>query len=307
MPVVHDADSVGEVRRVFRRNGFYVDVGDAVAEVQVRRHLLTIGSHNDGIVIDVHVRQGDKISAGSPICTITGVGAYDGIFNQGIFANAVFIAYRRADAAGYTGRIYDSMVYHLGRWHVFRDIGSLRPGHDFVRQVQRALAFTRVMIVVVGKGWLDARGKAGNRRLDDPFDLHRLEIGTALERRIPVVPVLVDGADMPPAGELPDELRPFAFRQAIRISDDHWDEDVDHLTGEVGELLEESRRTYVPGVKSGDQIYHREFGAGKVVGIEALDEDALALVVQFGMGVRTLRGSDAAQVRWTKIPRLEAP
>ena len=86
------------------------------------------------------------------------------------------------------------------------------------------------MLVVVGRHWLDARDAAGARRLDDPGDFVRLEIELALAARAAVVPVLVEGATMPSAGDLPPSLAAFSRCQAVELSDIRWRQDVDRLT-----------------------------------------------------------------------------
>jgi hypothetical protein len=73
-----------------------------------------------------------------------------------------------------------------------------------------------VLLAVIGPRWLAAEGDAG-RRLDDPQDWVRLEIEAAIERRVRVIPVLVDGATMPPARDLPPSLQPLARRHAITL------------------------------------------------------------------------------------------
>ena len=56
-----------------------------------------------------------------------------------------------------------------------------------------------VLLAVIGKGWLDLRDPDGGRRLDDPKDFVRIEIASALRLGERVIPVLVNGADMPTA------------------------------------------------------------------------------------------------------------
>ncbi len=75
------------------------------------------------------------------------------------------------------------------------------------------------MLAIVGPPWLDARDAEGRRRLDDRADFVRLEIELALAARLPVVPVLVEGATMPAALDLPPALAEFSRSQAVELSD----------------------------------------------------------------------------------------
>jgi hypothetical protein len=134
----------------------------------------------------------------------------------------IFISYRRQDAAGYAGRLYDRLAAHFGADRVFMDVEGIEPGLDFVDAIGRAVASCEVLIVIIGPGWL-ATDSAGKRRLDDPKDFVRIETRAALARHIRVVPVLVDKAVMPLAEELPADLAPLVRRQAVELSHKYWD------------------------------------------------------------------------------------
>lgn len=93
------------------------------------------------------------------------------------------------------------------------------------------------MLVVIGKGWVDARDAAGRRRLDDPGDFVRLEVESALRRDIRVVPVLVDGASLPEAEELPETMRGLVRRQACPLSHARFGGESDGLIGEISRTV----------------------------------------------------------------------
>ena len=79
-----------------------------------------------------------------------------------------------------------------------------------------------MVLVVIGPNWLNAKDESGGRRLDNPDDFVAIEIAAALARGIRVIPVLVDGARMPKAGELPDLLKPLVRRQAAEVRHAHF-------------------------------------------------------------------------------------
>lgn len=133
----------------------------------------------------------------------------------------IFISYRRADSEVITGRIYDRLEPEFGESNVFKDVDNIPVGQDFRAAVQSAINASRVMLVIIGKDWLDIRDGNGNRRLDDPADTVRFEIAAGLNRPDTlVIPVLVGSAAMPGAGDLPDELRQLAFQNAAVIRND---------------------------------------------------------------------------------------
>jgi hypothetical protein len=137
--------------------------------------------------------------------------------------DGIFISYRRDDSAGYAGRLYDRLAKHFGAQRVFMDVEGIEPGADFVNAIEEAVSSCQVLIVIIGDEWTHGTDAAGRRRLDDPNDFIRLETSAALKRNIRVVPVLVDGAVMPRAEDLPDEIKSLARRQAIEISHKQWE------------------------------------------------------------------------------------
>ena len=74
-----------------------------------------------------------------------------------------------------------------------------------------------MLLAVIGPNWSDVRDEHGNRRLDDPNDFVRIEIAAALQRDIPVIPILLDGARIPKADQLPDDLKELASRNGLDV------------------------------------------------------------------------------------------
>jgi hypothetical protein len=150
----------------------------------------------------------------------------------------IFISYRRDESAGYAGRIADSFTEQFGEDRVFRDIDSIEPGLDFAEAIETAVGSCEVLIAVIGNNWLTATDAAGRKRLEDANDFVRTEIVAALKRNIRVIPLLVQGASMPSADELPDDLAPLARRNAFELHDTSWRDDVRRLTGVLGRVIE---------------------------------------------------------------------
>ncbi len=149
----------------------------------------------------------------------------------------IAISYRRTDADA-TGRLFDRLVLKYGKESVFRDIDSVPFGLDFRKVIDEALKDADIFIAVVGPNWrgVDDIGKA---RINDESDLVRIEVETALKRKIPVVPVLVGGATMPQPTELPESLREFSFRNAAGIdSGRNFDADVKRLIRSMDHVIQ---------------------------------------------------------------------
>lgn len=151
---------------------------------------------------------------------------------------AIFVSYRRQDAAYPAGWLFDRLIDHFGRDVVFKDVDSIGLGDDFVAAVAQALESCAVLLAVIGRQWLIVTDDQGNRRLDDQGDFVRFEIETALARGIAVIPVLVDGARMPMAIELPASLSALAYRQALELRPNRFASDVAGLLGSLAGVID---------------------------------------------------------------------
>lgn len=149
----------------------------------------------------------------------------------------IFISYRREDTAGHAGRLFDRLRARFGKDAVFMDVEGIEAGVDFVEAIERAVGACDVLLAVIGRSWLDCKDALGRRRLEDAHDFISLETATALKRGIRVIPVLVEGAPMPPTDALPETLRPLTRRQAVELRDNRWEADVDHLVQVLENLL----------------------------------------------------------------------
>jgi TIR domain len=148
----------------------------------------------------------------------------------------IFVSYRRDDASGHAGRLYADLRARFPN-DVFRDVDTLEPGEDFIRRLEELVGSADVLIAVIGRGWSSTVDEHGNRRLDDPQDFVRLEVGGALRRDIRVIPVLVGGAQMPTVEELPEDLAGLARRNGLVISDLDWPSGVEKLFTTIGHVL----------------------------------------------------------------------
>lgn len=164
----------------------------------------------------------------------------------------IFLSYRRSDVGGHAGRLADALLQRLGASSVFQDVIAIAPGQDFTAELDRALDDSDAVLAVIGPGWLTAATPQGAPRLFEADDYVRLELARALNRNVRVVPVLVGGAALPAATDLPDELRGLVRRQAVVLHDETWHQDVDGLVrslrGEPAAPAGHNRRRLVGAV-----------------------------------------------------------
>ena len=133
----------------------------------------------------------------------------------------IFISYRRQDSEIISGRIYDWLSREFGRGgEVFKDVNHIPPGVDFRKHLAEVVGTCRLLIAIIGDKWLNATDEESQRRLDHPDDFVRIEIEAALQRNIPVFPVLIANTVMPKKKDLPKSLEELAYRSALRLRND---------------------------------------------------------------------------------------
>jgi hypothetical protein len=148
--------------------------------------------------------------------------------------STVFISYRREIAAGEARALFNDLAERLGENSVFMDVDSIALGRDFRSVLQGVLASCDLMLVLIGRNWVDVKDEEGRTRLAKPDDFVRLEIEAALRRDIVVTPVLVQGAQIPAAEKLPTEIKDLAYRHGFELSHSRWESDVGEMIRRLG-------------------------------------------------------------------------
>jgi len=149
----------------------------------------------------------------------------------------IVLSYRRDDAPGTAGRIFDRLAQHYGRESVFMDIDSIPIGVDFYDHIKEVLHGCNALLAIIGPRWIgQRRGKP--LRIKEETDFVRMEVEAALQRKIPVAPVLVDGAIIPRRDQLPETLQALVRRNAASVdSGRDFHAHVDRLIRDLDRLL----------------------------------------------------------------------
>jgi hypothetical protein len=142
----------------------------------------------------------------------------------------VFLSYRRDDTKHAAGRLAERLDQ---RFELFMDVDDIGPGRDFTTVLRDAVDHADVVLALIGPAWLTVTDPTGARRIDDPDDWVVQEVATALARRTPVIPVLVDGARMPSAADLPAALADLARLQAVTLTHETFAADAARLVSAV--------------------------------------------------------------------------
>lgn len=169
----------------------------------------------------------------------------------------VFISYRRDDAAGYARAIYDQLTERFDTAQVFMDVDAIEPGLPFDEVIRNAVGKCEVLLVLIGSRWMEVQPD-GRRRLDDERDFVRLEIAAALARNIRVIPVLLDGVQMPAENLLPEPMRGLVWRNALEVSNTRFTSDVNRLADVLARVLGEGGKAVV-------QCFHGKVGLERAI------------------------------------------
>ncbi|MEU7737350.1 toll/interleukin-1 receptor domain-containing protein [Streptomyces griseus] len=160
----------------------------------------------------------------------------------------VFLSFRKRDSRWMRERVYRALSDRLGAEEIFKSSESIPPGADFAEVLVNQAAACRLMCVLIGPGWLDARSEDGVRLLDRAHDWVRLEIATALRAGNRVIPVLLgDATTLPDASELPVEIAELGRMQFLRVPETHLTAGLEDLGDALAALLPDSAADPGPG------------------------------------------------------------
>jgi formylglycine-generating enzyme required for sulfatase activity len=148
--------------------------------------------------------------------------------------SGIFISYRRGDSEGQARALSTELANYVDAGSIFMDVDSIALGRDFRESLHESLEACDAVLALIGPGWLDSVDAAGQRRLEEPDDFVRQEIAAALKRNIPVTPVLLQGAPMPPVERLPNDIKNLAYRNGFELSHTRWHSDVRELAQRLG-------------------------------------------------------------------------
>jgi hypothetical protein len=180
----------------------------------------------------------------------------------------IFMSYRREETAYPAAWLFERLASQFGRYQVFKDIDSIEPGEDFGEIITTAVESCHVLLALIGRQWLTIAGQDGRPRLENPDDFVRREIEAALARDVRVIPVLVDGARMPRAEDLPPSLGKLARRQALDLNPARFGADAQRLVRSLGPVIAQAQEQFaletdrVPGTSSPEARHANQGGRG---------------------------------------------
>jgi hypothetical protein len=190
----------------------------------------------------------------------------------------IFLSYRREDAAPYARLLQYELREHFPAVRVFMDMDSIEAGMDFAEVIRGALDTCAVLVALIGRQWATIVDEQGRRRLDNPDDLVRFEVQTALDCGVRVIPVLVDGARPLGQEQLLTGLRKLARLNVLELSYGRYDYDAARLVDSIQRALDAASATRIAAespatAEAGDFVVSDDGGTGRTVGGQAARED----------------------------------
>jgi TIR domain len=152
----------------------------------------------------------------------------------------IFLSYRRDDAAEFAHTLFARLKRSFPAKSLFMDVeGGIGPGQDFVRVIDEQVRACDVVLVLIGPNWLTVTDHMGLPRLEDPRDLVRFEVQSALRLGKLVIPVLAPETQMPRADALPEPLKALARLNAVWLTPEHFESNAKGLIKAIeGALVE---------------------------------------------------------------------
>ncbi len=142
----------------------------------------------------------------------------------------IFISYRHEDSAYISHWLYIALANEFGKENVFHDSSSIPAGAKFNAWIEGETSSCIVLLAVMGKRWLTSEDEHANRRIYHPNDWVVKEIKKALDRDVPVIPVLLEDIRVPRVDDLPPTLADLPSCQAIRLRPaDDFEHDIGRL------------------------------------------------------------------------------
>jgi len=148
----------------------------------------------------------------------------------------------------------------FGSKQVFLDMEDIAVGSDFPIIIDEAVRNCELLLALIGPNWVELRDEVGQRRIENLTDFVRLELGAALERKIPIIPVLLENAKMPNPDKLPDELKQLSTLEGITLTYDRWDDDIARLFAAIERITVEPQvaRRYSSALANLDRGHWQE-------------------------------------------------
>jgi uncharacterized protein YjbI with pentapeptide repeats len=155
---------------------------------------------------------------------------------KGTPTQGIFLSYRRQDTPA-DARLLKKEFEGIRGARVFMDLDSIEPGVDFAERIRQAVDSSAVLVALIGPQWVTL---AVQEEREEDYVL--VEITTAVDAGVLVIPVLVNGAEALQAQQLPSGLQTLARLNAFELNYGRYQRDADKLRDHIKQELARVRR-----------------------------------------------------------------
>jgi hypothetical protein len=149
----------------------------------------------------------------------------------------LFLSYRQKKSAADARLLYEGLSKHFGAGNVFFDVETLGAGVEWLRETTEWGASCGVFLIVIGDGWLESIYERGSRDTPD-FVVGEVELALSKGSSLQLIPVLINGAQMPLARDLPPSIRQMAPMNAVELHYKSWPRDLEQLIAKIESSLQ---------------------------------------------------------------------
>lgn len=194
-------------------------------------------------------RTTEEVAAWAVTQSVNAIRAYEAFLSQhptGVFADearrrisqlssngsadSIFISYRRGDSKAVARLLFEHLRAKVDKERIFFDVVSIRPGSHFKEYIQERLIKCSTILVIIGPSWAGTK-IFGRSKMASKNDFVRLELETAFEFGLRVIPILTDMMHLPKPRSLPKSVRRICDIQAANIDlGTSYDQDIARLT-----------------------------------------------------------------------------
>lgn len=205
----------------------------------------------------------------------------------------IYVSYRREDAAAAAEALRGRLAAVFGPEAVVSG-GPMGPGMNPPASIAAWVGQCAAMVLVIGPRWLASAEGSGRSPLENPYDVARLEIEAAQRAELPILPVLVEGARIPPLESLPPGLGDFALGGGTKLRPGaDFEGDAQRLIGVLARWVPPRPvvAPYAPGLPAGrafaapgrrKRSLPLPLVAGTIIVLAAVVASAVLLVAQSG-------------------------
>jgi len=125
-----------------------------------------------------------------------------------------YVSYRSADSSNTMTALLTKLRECYGASNIIL-VQEMANNKDYQNALDHALRNVDAILIIIGKQWFTAMTDAGERKIDQTNDVVHYEVAMAFAFQKPIIAIRIDGADIPTAAMLPEDIRDLAKHKSM--------------------------------------------------------------------------------------------